>query len=293
VRSASQVAQRPSAPRDTVQAKHHGIAGPKLRLSLSLAALAFALTLPACSTASHAAQPTNDAAYDVPIVLVGDSTILYPPDVSLIDAPPDTPADATVDATVDNGDSTDETDAADAIDAPEVLEVFDECGTPLTTDNLPVCNAVIQSWADEGHLHYPIGTDIHYCTNPPNSGPHYPIWAAFITWPTPLPQPYLVHDMEHGAVELRYNCPTGCDEIVAQLQAIADAQPDDPICDVEAGVHHRIIIIPDPDLDVPIAATAWSWTYKATCLDVPSITMFLQAHYGQGAEDLCVEGFSP
>jgi hypothetical protein len=246
-------------------------------------AIASVVALTACGDA-HTPQAANDAgAHDSTVTLVGDSTVLYPPDVPLgLDAPE--VADAGDEATADAD--------ADA-DAPEVLEVFDECGTPLTTTNLAVCDAVIQSWADEGHDHFPIGTIIHYCTNPPNSGPHYPIWPAFTTWTTPLAQPYLVHGMEHGAVELRYNCPAGCDEIVAQLQAIADAQPDDPICDVEAGVHHRIIIIPDPDLDVPIAATAWSWTYKATCLDVPSITMFLQAHYGQGAEDLCVEGFSP
>ncbi|MFI5300983.1 MAG: DUF3105 domain-containing protein, partial [Polyangiales bacterium] len=142
----------------------------------------------------------------------------------------------------------------------DVLVVIDECGTPLTTDNLAVCNVVIQSWNDEGHLHYPIGTDIHYCTNPPNSGPHYPIWPAYMTWTTPLPQPFLMHAMEHGSVELRYNCPSGCADVVAQLQAIIDAQPDDPICDVEAGVRTRMILIPDPDLDVPIAASAWSWT---------------------------------
>ena len=42
-----------------------------------------------------------------------------------------------------------------------------------------------------------------YDSNPPSSGPHYPIWADFKEYATPVPDGYLVHAEEHGAVLLR------------------------------------------------------------------------------------------
>jgi hypothetical protein len=55
-------------------------------------------------------------------------------------------------------------------------------------------------------VHVPIGSQVEYDSNPPSSGPHYPIWAAFRVYTSPVPRPYYVHDLEHGAVVLVYNC---------------------------------------------------------------------------------------
>src|SRR5436309_10545185 len=54
--------------------------------------------------------------------------------------------------------------------------------------------------------HVPIGSAIEWSSNPPSSGPHYPIWAAYQTYAMPVDLGYLVHDMEHGAVVLFYRC---------------------------------------------------------------------------------------
>jgi len=137
--------------------------------------------------------------------------------------------------------------------------------------------------------HVPIGTDITWSSNPPSSGPHYPIWAAYQAYASPVPRGYYVHDLEHGAVVLLYNCPSGCPDVVAALQAVSDAIPDDPLCAGE-GVRVRTVITPDPLLDVPVAAAAWGWTYKAQCADVPTLTSFALANYGNGPEVLCANG---
>jgi hypothetical protein len=143
-------------------------------------------------------------------------------------------------------------------------------------------------------IHVAIGTDIVWDSNPPSSGPHYPIWAAFQAYSAPVPRGYYVHDLEHGAIVFAYNCADGdadCADVAAALQAVSDALPDDPLCAATGqGVRVRTVITPDPLLDVPVAAAAWGYTYKAECVDLPSLTAFAMEHYGNGPEVLCAQG---
>lgn len=141
--------------------------------------------------------------------------------------------------------------------------------------------------------HVPEGTPITYNSNPPSSGTHYPIWANFQEFTTPVDLPYLVHDLEHGAIVLLYKpCAdaAACAPIVEGLRKVSDAIPTDPLC--ESPIRVRTVISPDPNLDVPVAAAAWGWTYKADCLDLPTLTDFAKTHYRQGTEDLCAPGKS-
>jgi hypothetical protein len=155
--------------------------------------------------------------------------------------------------------------------------------------------------------HVDIGTDITtWDSNPPSSGDHYPIWAAFQEYTTPVPRGYYVHDLEHGAVVLLYNCSllgdagldpdggdagdaaTPCDALVAGLRQVVASMPTDPLCDPSIRV--RYVLTPDPLIAYPVAAAAWGWTYNASCLDVPTLEAFAQDHYAQGPEDFCGNG---
>ncbi|MEO8877805.1 MAG: DUF3105 domain-containing protein [Polyangiaceae bacterium] len=167
--------------------------------------------------------------------------------------------------------------------------------------------------------HVAIGTPVDYDSNPPSSGPHYPIWAAYQAYVTPVDRRYYVHDLEHGAIDLLYNCGPldgggvvedagiadasddgssqneagPCPAVAAQLQAIIDAFPSDPLCDPTSGEPRvRFVLTPDPLLDVPVAAAAWGWTYKAQCVDTATLTQFATDHYGQGTEQICANGQS-
>jgi hypothetical protein len=94
--------------------------------------------------------------------------------------------------------------------------------------------------------------------------------------------------MQHGGISVTYRCAQGedCSAIAAQLQAIIDAEPDDPMC-WPSGLRHRYILSPDPDLDVAVAAATWDWTYRATCAERGSLHAFFVAHYGKSPEDSC------
>ncbi|HZU83441.1 MAG TPA: DUF3105 domain-containing protein [Polyangiaceae bacterium] len=134
-------------------------------------------------------------------------------------------------------------------------------------------------------------SQVTYGTKPPSSGDHYPIWAAYETYAAAIPEGYWVHDLEHGAVVVSYDCPGGCAADVAAAQAWIDALPGDPLCDPEAGDPRlRVLMTPDPNLDVRFAASAWGWTLRADCFDPVAFSAFFQAHYGQGPEALCAQG---
>lgn len=147
----------------------------------------------------------------------------------------------------------------------------------------PACTAEVKEHADEGNLHVPLCSQLQFGSNPPASGNHYapPYWAAYRTYAAPVPAGFLVHDLEHGAVVIGYNCPEGCAEEVARAQAWINGLGQDPIC---PGSPHKIILAPNPQLDVRWAAAAWAWTWKASCPDTASLGAFFRAHYGKTAE---------
>ena len=157
------------------------------------------------------------------------------------------------------------------------------------------CNAVVQQQAIEGWAHVPICTKTDYQSNPPSSGDHYPIWAAYKTYTSPIPEGYWVHNLEHGGVVLTYNCPGGCADDVAAAGAWIKSQPDDTTCpvDEDAGeipVRVRFVMTPDPKLTAKFAASAWGWTLRADCFDPVAFSAFKEAHYGNGRELMCGDG---
>ncbi len=151
------------------------------------------------------------------------------------------------------------------------------------------CNVVVASPSLVPANHLPESTPIAYTSNPPSSGPHYPRWANFQEFAEPVVDGYLVHSMEHGAVLLLYKCePSACASTLAMLRAVRDSIATDPACDPSIRV--RIVLAPRPTLDVPVAAAAWGFTYRADCVDVPSLTQFVRDHYAKGPEDFCAPG---
>lgn len=153
----------------------------------------------------------------------------------------------------------------------------------------------IQSFAAK---HVPEGSHVTYCTDPPSSGTHYPIWAHFQEFDHPVPTGYLVHSLEHGAVILYWKCDapeggtcTAPPEVLAALRKVRDDTPTDPACD--STVRVRIIIAPSTTIDTPVAAAAWGAIYRAQCADVATLDAFVHDHYAHGPEDLCAPGLAP
>jgi len=105
-----------------------------------------------------------------------------------------------------------------------------------------------------------------------------------------VPRESLVHNLEHGAVVIWYNCSANCGD-VSRAEAFISSLPLDPICP-KTGPVRRVILVPDPLLDVPIAASSWGFTLRADCFDEQAFSDFFAAHYGRGPEALCFDGWN-
>jgi hypothetical protein len=155
------------------------------------------------------------------------------------------------------------------------------CTVTITT-GIPVAKA----------QHVPVCTRVEYATNPPSGGDHWPYWADFRAYDTPVPREMYVHDQEHGAVVLAYRCDGPCPDVVSALEKVFDGVAPDPLCAGGAS-SARKILTPDPELAAPIAAAAWGATYVATCIDPESLASFVADHYGHGPEQICGAGIDP
>lgn len=175
-------------------------------------------------------------------------------------------------------------------------ETGGEPGSGLKCDAPSACGLTeCEAPLEEGN-HSALCAELTPHTNPPTSGEHYPKWAAFGIYDQPIPDGFLLHSLEHGAVALLYNCDLiedteeSCADFLAELVAFYEAWPDDALC---SDVPHRLIIAPDPKLDTAFAATAWGYHLKGDCFDAPRVTDFIEAHYAKNYEDLCNPGIGP
>ncbi len=160
-----------------------------------------------------------------------------------------------------------------------------ECRTRHATCELTECDPPL-----ELGLHEVACAPLTFNSNPPTSGTHYGVWAAFQIYDRPVPRGFLLHSLEHSGVVLSYNCAAAkaagveCDALVAELTEFFDAWPADPLC---TATRHRLIVVPDPELDAVFAASAWGHYVKGDCFDADAVSDFIEAYYGKNYENLC------
>lgn len=141
--------------------------------------------------------------------------------------------------------------------------------------------------ANEGWAHVTEGSAITYRHNPPASGPHYPVWARYEAFTTPVARGYWVHNVEHGAVVLLHRP----DAPPAVIQALLDAYralPADPDCG-----HTRALLTPDPLLDRPVAVVAVDHVLRGECVDANAVRQFASQRRNRGPENVCAPGTRP
>lgn len=198
-------------------------------------------------------------------------------------APDDTAPTDTHDDTAP-GDTLSDTEPSDTL----TDTASDTEPTDTTGDSLPTCTPVVATHPVVASPHVATCSAVTYETDPPSSGPHYPVWAAFKTYGVAVNPGFLVHALEHGAIVISWHCDNGCESDLAALQAMLAQRAADPLCDPL--VKHRIIVVPRPTQDVTLAASGWGATWKADCFDLASLSDFIDAWYAKGPENVCAQG---
>ena len=160
-------------------------------------------------------------------------------------------------------------------------------GAPLaippcaTRDPACACSPSVDKPPVVSRNHVPVGTTVNYPFNPPDGGDHYPIWLQpWGFYPTEQRREYWVHNLEHGAVVMLFNCPGGCPNDSAHLQAIMTSTPPDRYNE------QRFIITPDSAMPHRFAAIAWGYRWQGDTIDETAIRCFISARYDMAPESI-------
>ncbi len=135
--------------------------------------------------------------------------------------------------------------------------------------------------ADQGNHHLTTVEEAHepYNSSPPTSGPHMPYLFPADIYPDQVRDEVQVHNLEDGYVNIQYDCPDGCDELVAQLTTLTNEYlavpgtlvlmgPYRGITDPVTGQRHRI------------ALTAWTRLDTFDDFEEERIRAFIDAYEG-------------
>jgi hypothetical protein len=132
--------------------------------------------------------------------------------------------------------------------------------------------------ADLGNTHVATLDAPHepYNSSPPTSGPHVGGIAPNPVYNVQIPNELQVHNLEDGFVMVQYNCPEGCDDLVAQLAEVtADYQGRHVVLAPYAPIHH-----PETGASHRIALTAWTRIDVFDDFDEERIRAFIEAYEG-------------
>lgn len=123
-----------------------------------------------------------------------------------------------------------------------------------------------------GRNHIPQGTPgSGYNSNPPSSGPHWPAPTKKGVYDNPLPDEWLIHNLEHGYVWIAYKPDVG-DEVKNRLKEIVE---DDD---------WKVVLEPRDKNETKIALVAWGRVLKMDEPDYEKVKDFIRTYRNRGPE---------
>lgn len=141
-------------------------------------------------------------------------------------------------------------------------------GPPVCT----VCGACEEIVAVKSASHVP--GPIDYPDPPPAGGDHDPCWTTWGPHPDLVPAANWVHNLEHGGVAFLYQCPDGCEEHAADIEALSIFASEVP----------QAILTSYDAMPKPFAVVSWGHRLVSECFDVSAALRFYARHVGDAPE---------
>ncbi len=139
-----------------------------------------------------------------------------------------------------------------------------------------------------------------YNSNPPTSGPHDETWVKKGMYSVPQPKGLLIHSLEHGYVELHYNCNVTNSKLKTQNSKLGteSASMDDAVwnsgeCKNLIGqlkdimsdkTDWKMIIVPNPTITTKLSVVAWDRIDVMNMVNKKEIEDFINAFRDHGPE---------
>jgi hypothetical protein len=108
--------------------------------------------------------------------------------------------------------------------------------------------------------------------NPPTSGDHCGSTLSCRVHATEQNRCVWLHNLEHGHAVFLYNCPEGCPEIVASLDALRQ----------DAGL--RAVVAPDSRIPNRVAALLWRRSWVSDTVDPRAVRCLLKHQDAEAPE---------
>jgi len=125
----------------------------------------------------------------------------------------------------------------------------------------------------QGRDHIPVGSSHDpYNSNPPTSGPHYGEPADWGSYDQALADEQLVHNLEHGGINLLYK-PDAVD--ATTIDALKAIQRDFP---------NKTVVAPRAANPSPIALASWGYYLTLDAFDEATIREFIRRNKNKGRE---------
>ena len=136
----------------------------------------------------------------------------------------------------------------------------------------PVALASVETFPDQGQLHLNSTDPVpDYNSDPPTSGSHAPSAAACGIYREAPSDLNLIHDLEHGVINIYYDPETAA-EAREDLESFAR----------DAGTH--VIVTPREGMENPITLTAWTHLLRLDGYDRSAIDAFYGEYAQRGPE---------
>jgi len=111
-----------------------------------------------------------------------------------------------------------------------------------------------------------------YNSNPPSSGPHWPMAAKNGVYDKELPDEQLIHNLEHGHIWISYK-PNTADEVKSKLREIVEKDS------------WKVVLGPRDKNDSQIALVAWGRVLAMDEPDYVKVEEFIKTYRNRGPEN--------
>ena len=144
---------------------------------------------------------------------------------------------------------------------------------------------------DQGreHVSAEIVSKTVYKSTPPVSGPHLETWVKAGIYTEPQRKGELIHSLEHGYVELQYNCSSKTPTTEATPSAEIDTQDCKTLIRDLTRVAKKeklwkLLVVRNPAISHPIVLAAWDRLDELDAFDEKRIVTFIQYWRDHGPE---------
>jgi hypothetical protein len=120
-------------------------------------------------------------------------------------------------------------------------------------------------------------TPTDWNSDPPTSGQHYARWVPAGFYEEPIPDGFLVHNMEHGYVVVYYDCSSLGGADCTQLQSAIEAALAEAGMDPQTNTL-KVVVVPRAGMGNPVTYASWGHLYKAEAFVPDELVAYLQTY---------------